>query len=123
MSVKVICPYCNSEAVLVTGAVIYPHRTDLYNKYFYRCEPCEAYVGCHLNTQVPLGRLANAELRKAKLEAHNAFDPLWKSRKLTRTAAYAWLAEKLGIKVADCHIGMFDIPTCLLVVQICKLKS
>lgn len=116
------CPYCHGEAVLVDGSVIYPLRPDLYEKTFYRCEPCKAYVGCHPGTTNPLGRLANAELRKAKMSAHAAFDPLWKGKKRSRRQAYAWLAHELGIDVSRCHIGEFDIEQCQRVVDVCTRK-
>lgn len=123
---KVTCDYCLRPAILVTGQVMYPHRPDLVKKKFWKCIPCKAYVGCHPVSKhystdtVPLGRLANAKLRKLKSEAHAAFDPLWKTRMFTRKEAYSILAIKLGIKVKDCHIGMFDDETCLKVVQICE---
>jgi hypothetical protein len=126
MSVQ--CPYCNKDAMLVKGAAIYPHRPDLFGKNFWRCKPCDAYVGCHSpahkngkggvgNGTVPLGRLANAELRRAKQAAHTAFDPLWKpGGSMNRGKAYAWLAGALDISPDDCHIGMFDVDTCRAVV-------
>jgi len=82
-ALRVTCPYCQSAAKLVGGRAIYPHRPDLAAKRFWQCKPCDAYVGCHEagNGQgdgtKPLGRLANAELRKAKKDAHYAFDRLW----------------------------------------------
>ena len=122
----VICAYCHRAAKLVAGRAIYPHRPDLAAKPFYKCSPCQAWVGCHPKPQrgrggmgdgyVPLGRLANAELRKAKMAAHAAFDPLWKSGAMTRQQAYKWLAEGLGINAANCHIGMFDLCGCQAVV-------
>lgn len=125
------CDYCDRPAELVTGADIYPHRPDLFVKKFWRCGPCKAWVGCHPPAQrngkggigdgtVPLGRLANAELRVAKHRAHEAFDPIWKSRQMTRRQAYAWLAEKLGISFANCHIGMFDVDACNAVIAAVK---
>lgn len=124
MAVQVICPYCQKPAKLVTGREIYPHRGDLYQLRFWQCPPCDAYVGCHkanrkhgLKGQEPLGRLANAELRAAKSAAHREFDPLWKDGYMDRGQAYAWLSEALGIPKGSCHIGMFDVPDCLRVVQ------
>lgn len=114
------CSYCGQKAKLVNGAVIYPHRADLHEKPFYQCEPCGAYVGCHPGTITPLGRLANAELRREKMAAHAAFDPLWKTKRMKRGEAYAWLAKKLRMKKEDCHIGMFDVDTCRRVVDVCK---
>lgn len=119
---RVTCDYCHRDAMLVTGNVIYPHRPDLYALKFWQCEPCDAYVGCHKagkgqgDGTKPLGRLANAELRRAKSDAHAAFDPLWKSRRMKRREAYAWLAAQLGISVNNCHIGMFDVDGCRAVV-------
>jgi len=114
------CPYCSNFSDFVTGKEIYPHRSDLFNLNFYRCEPCKAYVGTHKGTTQPLGRLANAELRKAKSEAHRAFDPLWRNKTISRTKAYKWLAKKLDMPVKDCHIGMFNVDQCRGVLEIMK---
>lgn len=116
----VTCQYCGNEAELVTGAEVYPHLPNLHAKPIYRCEPCKAWVGCHPNTTTPLGILANAELRKAKMAAHELFDPLWKNGQRTRTQAYQWLSEKLGIKPKHCHIGSFSLEKCKKVVELCK---
>lgn len=116
------CAYCNNPAEFVGGDVIYPHRPDLADKKFWRCEPCQAYVGCHKGTELPLGRLANAELRKAKMNAHAAFDPLWKEDGMDRSAAYTWLQEAMGLPEDECHIGMFDLDRCQEVVRRCNEK-
>lgn len=113
------CPYCDNQPKLVTGRVIYPHRTDLYKLWFYLCK-CGARVGCHPGTKKPLGRLADAELRQAKSKAHLAFDPIWRDRLMRRKQAYKWLSNQLNIDFNDCHIGMFDVETCNRVVDICS---
>lgn len=114
------CPYCGQSPKKVFGLTLYPHRPDLAEKKFWQCAPCDAYVGCHPNQDwVPLGRLANAELRAAKVRAHAALDPLWKSGRMTRGMAYQWLAQKLKIEKSQCHIGMFDVETCNRVVEVC----
>lgn len=127
---SVSCDYCGSDAPLVTGAEVYPHRADLHSKLFYLCRPCEAWVGTHDGTSEPLGRLANAELRQWKSMAHAAFDPLWRAKirqgsrkKHARGAGYQWLAGQLGIEADLCHIGMFDVAMCRRVVEICKPYS
>lgn len=112
------CPYCGSRASNVTGADIYPHRPDLASKRFFACNPCGAWVGCHPDGK-PLGRLANAELRRAKQYVHAAFDPLWRGRKMSRSGAYAWLARALNISTAECHIGMFDVERCRAAYRAC----
>lgn len=116
------CDYCQEPSVLVGGDVIYPHRPDLAEKKFWNCVGCVAYVGCHPGTEDPLGRLANADLRKAKMAAHSAFDPLWKECGLKRGDAYAWLREAMGLTRDECHIGMFDETTCMRVVSLCEEK-
>lgn len=116
---KTICDYCGREAVLLTGREIYPHRPDLYEKKIWDCRPCKASVGCHPGTERPLGRLANAGLRKAKMKAHAAFDPIWKTREMRRSEAYSWLAGELRIPGSKCHIGMFDEAQCAEVVRAC----
>lgn len=119
----VICPYCRTTADLVSGGEVYPHRPDLHEKWFYRCTPCDARVGCHPDTKEPLGRMANAELRVAKMEAHEYFDMIWKREcagLMKRKEAYAWLAGAMGIDKNDCHIGMFDLEQCKRVVELSK---
>lgn len=122
----VTCDYCGRPAPLVTGEVVYPHRPDLWEKQFYACMPCGAWVGCHPPASaprggmgdgtVPMGRLANAELRRAKSAAHAAFDPVWQSTRMRRSDAYHWLAQELRIDPKDCHIGMFDLDQCRAVI-------
>jgi hypothetical protein len=132
---NVRCNYCDRPATLARGNALYRHRADLRYQLFWRCDPCGAHVGCHKagawtdmpdgrrvvsDGTLPLGRLANAELRRAKQAAHEAFDPLWKSRLMGRREAYAWLASKLGISVANCHIGMLDVDGCRAVVAVVR---
>lgn len=112
MSKNPVCQYCGNVSSLVKGDKIYPHLPKLHHKNFYQCSPCDAYVGCHPDTDVPLGRLANAELRKYKLWTHGAFDKLWKSGTMSRSEAYKMLAKKMGIDAKDCHIGMFTVEQC-----------
>lgn len=113
------CPYCGELADKTNGRKVYPHRPDLHHHVIFACLPCDAWVGTHKGTDKPLGRLANAELRKAKMAAHSAFDPLWKSGRMSRKDAYAMLSEKMGLKPKDTHIGMFDVDQCKQVVAVC----
>ena len=115
---KVYCPYCGKRAEFVDSAEIYHGKS--YGM-IYLCRQCDAYVGCHGNGDTPKGRLANAELRRWKIAAHAAFDPLWKYGKFKhrRNAAYAWLAGKMGLPQEKTHIGMFDVAECQRVIGIC----
>lgn len=114
------CPYCGMPTEKATGKLIYPHRRDLQDMHYWLCNPCDAYVGCHRGTWKPFGRIANSELRRAKVAAHNAFDPLWKTGRMSRSQCYRWLAEQLGISKSQCHIGLFDVAMCVRVVNACQ---
>ncbi|WP_163836830.1 zinc-finger-containing protein [Spartinivicinus ruber] len=121
------CPYCSREARLVTGNVIYPHKPELSSKYFWQCAPCDAYVGCHARNlkygndgTVPLGRLANRELRKAKSLAHVYFDKIWQKGHASREMAYHWLAAKMQISREECHIGLFDVEQCFRAIELSR---
>lgn len=145
---KPICDYCGMAARLVTGRELYPHREDLQTVNAWKCDPCDAWVGCHrpgvrvqLNGvpvisdgTLPLGRLANSELRNAKQRAHAVFDPYWKVAHdwmqhpafnktacypgARRRVLYSWLAQQMRISIDACHIGMFDVDQCNQVVEI-----
>lgn len=112
------CPYCGAHAALVTGEKVYPARRDLWHKKFWRCAPCDAHVGVHPGTVRPLGRLADRTLRKLKMAAHAAFDPLWRNGAMTRHEAYRRLAAALEIPAAKCHIGYFDAVQCEAVARL-----
>lgn len=110
---KLWCVNCQKDidANLVTGDIIYPHRPDLKNKNFYRCPICGGYVGCHLNTDKPLGCIPTEELKKARIRVHNILDNLWESGKYKRSDIYKTLSNHFGFKyhngntksVAECE--------------------
>lgn len=109
------CDYDGERAVFIDSAAVYGGRSF---GMIWRCARCGAYVGVHEGTNNPLGRLANAELRRWKKAAHAAFDPLWRSGRMTRQEAYAHLQEIMGMTVGEAHIGRFDIPECRRLVQL-----
>ncbi|MBQ9658056.1 MAG: hypothetical protein IJV31_04725, partial [Clostridia bacterium] len=93
-----ICRYCGNEVVFTSNAEIYGREYG--NGKCYLCRRCRAFVGVHTGTIIPLGTLANDELRNARKQAHNEFDKLWKgpTRKMTRYNAYSWLAKEMNLK-------------------------
>jgi len=111
---SVRCPYCGAFARLKDSIEVYGRSYGM----IWDCRPCDAYVGVHKDspTHYPLGRLANKELREWKMKAHAAFDPLWKSGKMTRSEAYKALGAKLRMSPARTHIGWFDVEQCQAVV-------
>ncbi len=128
---KVICPYCGEPATLVNGNKVYPHRIDLFEKNFWFCEKDQAWVGCHKpaaegglgDGTAPLGRLADAALRRAKSAAHVAFDPLWKTKIMTRRAAYQWMQREMGLDSVQGHIGMMDEEQCYKLVELVRHRA
>lgn len=118
-----MCPYCGRQAELVDGKRLYPHRKNLDERTskakFWLCIRCDAYVGCHRADEEhgrdgtePLGTMANRDLRELRVRVHGFFDQTWKSGAMSRAGAYRWLAQRLGIMVDRCHVGMFDEETC-----------
>jgi len=122
MKGKPTCHYCGGEAKLVGGEVVYPHRPDLYKLRFWLCDPCDAFVGVHKNSphNAPFGSLAKRGLRKLRSKAHAIFDPMWKTKCVTRKKAYKLLADKLGVRVEDCHISHFNVEQCEDVIRLCS---
>ena len=57
-------------------------------------------------------RPADAETRQLRHAAHEAFDPMWESGAMSRSAAYRALAEHLGLPVRKTHIGFFNKDEC-----------
>jgi hypothetical protein len=108
-----LCDYCNKPAELVDSSVVYGVS---YGK-IYLCSPCDAYVGVHKGTDVPLGRLANKELREWKKLAHYHFDASWKGVR-PRKSAYRELAARMDLPEEKAHIGMFDVDLCRKVVEL-----
>lgn len=111
-----ICPYCHIPTE-------YKNSIDIYGIDYgmiYYCPKCQAYVGVHKGTDQAKGRLANAELRKCKIEAHRYFDKIFKRGIMKRTYAYQWLSEQLGLPPEYTHIGMFNPETCRKVVELSK---
>lgn len=126
-----ICPYCDAPVTLRDSSIIYGGRSFGDSWICTNFPKCDSYVGCHPGTSIPLGSVANAELRSARALAHRYFDVLWKrkvarekvSKGHARRKGYAWLAEKLGIPVELCHIAMFNLNQCLKTAEICGYKK
>lgn len=115
-----ICQYCNKPAIWTENKAIYGKN---YGKSYmcYYCKPCNAYVGCHRNSRLALGTLANAELREYRKKAHAHFDPIWKNRsQRNRGRLYEEISRHFG---KDIHIGESDIQTCKDIIVWCIEKT
>lgn len=101
---------CSFDLRLTKGKEIYPKRLDLRNKFYWKCDRCGAYVGCHPGTRRALGTPADAKLRKLRAQVHAVLDPFWKSKKMSRSEAYRSLALVFGFRLV--HIGEMDVEQC-----------
>lgn len=113
------CNHCDKEAQWVENKKVYGKN---YGKSYmiWWCEDCDAYVGCHKNTVIPLGKyLVKAPVRKARQKVHAVIDPLWKSGKYTRKKVYQMLNDAFGYQI---HIGNTkSIKECEDIIKTTKL--
>jgi len=108
---KVFCCICNKNvyALKVKGDVIYPHRSDLYEKVFYQCQKCKGYVGSHGHGHnTPLGVIASKEIKNARQHIHKLIDPLWKSKRVKRGRIYKHLSRYMGFEYHTAHLKTIE---------------
>lgn len=103
MTREIYCCGCSRKvpARLTDGAEIYPHRRDLSTLPFWKCDSCGNHVGCHHKTSNPtnpLGCIPTPEIKSARQHIHRILDPIWKSKRMSRRAVYAEVAQRLGRK-------------------------
>lgn len=90
---------CDVQARLTNGKEIYPHRPDLYQLPFWRCDSCKCHVGCHHKTDNPtrpLGCIPTGAIVNMRKRIHAVIDPLWKPDVRTRRVIYSKLSAVLG---------------------------
>ncbi len=102
------------------GDAAYPYRDE--HGALWICPPCEAWIGIYPRSKrnVPLGRLANAELRQAKSDLHAALEPLVAAKMRrdgcnafeARAKGIRWLAAQVGADVASSTLHTFDAQQC-----------
>lgn len=98
---KIYCTGCTKdvEARLTNGLERYPHRPDLADIPFWKCDTCGGYVGCHHKTKQrtkPMGCIATPEILNARKKIHDILDPLWQTGLIKRGQAYAYITNRLG---------------------------
>lgn len=107
------CPQCGADAQWVENKAVYGKNYG-QSYMMWLCRPCDTRVGCHNNTQEPLGTMAGPVLRAWRVHAHSMLDPIWKSRKCARGDIYAMLAEHFGREI---HMGESDEVTCRGIIE------
>ncbi len=98
---NIICPKCGREA------------KEQQTKYGLRSWCCDLWSW--------EGKpLVDRETHLARQYAHEAFDELWKSKRLSRKEAYRRLAFELCLTREETHISQFDIRNCLRTIDAVK---
>ena len=111
---EIYCCACQKmmEARLTNGKEIYPHRPDLADLPFWKCDACGNYVGCHHKTKDrthPLGNIATPEIRNARQHIHRILDPLWHGKgSKFRQEVYDRLSELVGWKYHTAKIRTIE---------------
>lgn len=119
---QIHCPYCGAKATLRPSSAVYGDaaKTDGYLYVCDRYPKCDSYVGAHKKTKLPMGTLANGDLRNKRIQAHKAFDWMWKSGLMTKWQAYKWMQGKLDLSDEQAHIPMFSEYMCDRLIAECN---
>lgn len=102
-----VCRYCNGRVVFVNNSHVYGSTVGLW-PFVYTCVNCDSFVGTHTGTDIPLGTLANRELRQLRQVAKQSFLALNKLLHRNATQSYKWLAEQMDKPVNETHFGWFE---------------
>ena len=119
------CRYCGPNTPVFTGhhAEVYRGRSYGDWPYVYLCEICNAYVGIHKGTDLPLGTLADEALRKSRKANKQRFNFFLEVGGMKRSEAYKWLAGEMGIPDSECHWGLFEADQCEQAAALCRQKT
>ena len=93
---------------------------ELHSQLLYVCShypECDAYVRTHKGTKIPVGSMANQELRNLRKTAHHYFDQLYKSGYMTKDDAYYWLSSIIDAPMSKAHIGYLSEYYCKEVIE------
>lgn len=116
------CPYCGAKATLRPSSAVYGERAK-DGRYLYVCDRyplCDAYVGAHIKSKLPMGTLADGNLRNKRIQAHKVFDKMWKSGPMKKWQAYKWLQSKFGLNSEQAHIAKFSEYMCDQLIMECN---
>ncbi len=98
-----------------TGHIV---MDGIYYSFLYiKGEGCNTYVRTHAGTNIPIGTMANEELRSLRRTAHYYFNRLYLSGLMSRNEAYLWLSEQLSAPLSEAHIGKLGEYYCRQVIE------
>lgn len=102
------CPDCGAMMVLVVH-----DKKVIYRCVRYRDGKCQGCHGAHPDGR-PLGVPAHWSVRAERKKAHAVFDLLWRPPvgRMSRSAAYLWLQDRMKMTPDLAHISRFDADQC-----------
>ena len=112
------CPYCGSPVIYRSADGIY--RDNSRGTMLYVCsnyQECDAYVHVNTGTYIPVGSMANHELRTLRRTAHHYFDQLYESGYMSKQDAYQWLADLIMAPLSEALIGYLGEYYCKQVIE------
>lgn len=116
------CPYCHAPVVRRYGRDLFGSAAKNPGALYYVCSrypSCDAYVSAHKKGGLPMGTPADANLRRKRVLAHQAFNRLWEDGLMTKKQAYRWLQCALGLPEDQAHIACFSHYQCDRVISLC----
>jgi len=98
------CPYCGASVVYRSADGIYQNNDKGAMLYVCSHYPaCDAYVRVHAGTKLPVGSMANRELRALRRTAHFYFDQMYQRGLMTKQEAYQWMANLIGAPLSGTY--------------------
>ena len=115
------CPYCGGTVSFRSAKGIYSEKYDdamlcVCNNY----PECDAYVKCHQGTRIPMGNLANKELREKRRVAHRLMSQLEKEDSTQKQDLYRWIRQ-ISLD-GNCHVGAMQDYACQQVIAECTKR-
>lgn len=105
------CRFCAAEFRIMHHDTVYGRAYGDW-PWCYACTACDARVGLHPGTAIPLGTLADGATRAARRRAKAPFQAYVAQCGGKRHKAYAELARRMHIPVRECHFGWFSEAQC-----------
>lgn len=89
-------------------------------RYFFGCTRYPECKGTHGADKrgIPLGVPGSKETNDARHKVHQQFNTFYLRKKMSRSKAYGWLAERLKVDRKKCGFAYFDLETCNRIVNI-----
>lgn len=119
---QVDCPECGRRMVLrVTRKFTYKDGSP---RKFYGCPgwpACKGTHGCDKDGK-PYGKPGDEKTKRARMDAHEVFDRLWKDKHMSRDDAYEWMQAVMNMTESEAHIGNFDVSQCARLRELAEEK-